>query len=267
MHIFFSDLDGTLLNSQGVVTPVTLKAIQNFIVSGNKFVISSGRSLSSIYGVIERAGLPSENLLIISYNGSYVFDTSSQRALVEYRIPLPDVKKILDTAEKMGIHGHTYTDTAVAARRPDPEIQYYTNSVKIPAVFDENILNLLEKEPLKLLAISLDHKEKLLALQKKLLPMMQHKYTSFFSADQLLEFVDIRSGKGNAVRTVCNLLGLQTKDAYAAGDAGNDISMLEAVGHSIAMCNGTEEVKAISSQITKLDNNHDGLADIISSLI
>ena len=59
---------------------------------------------------------------------------------------------------------------------------------------------------------------------------------------------------------------MPVSDAYAAGDANNDFSMLTAVGNSIAMINGSNEVKAVSSIITKEDNNHDGLAEILFHL-
>ena len=57
----------------------------------------------------------------------------------------------------------------------------------------------------------------------------------------------------HAVRYVCDLYGIPVSEAYAAGDANNDFSMLSAAGNSIAMINGSDEVKAISSIITTKD--------------
>ena len=45
-----------------------------------------------------------------------------------------------------------------------------------------------------------------------------------------------------------------------------DLSMLSSVGHSIAMKNATDEVKAIASTITERTNDEDGLLDILLSL-
>ena len=112
----------------------------------------------------------------------------------------------------------------------------------------------------------MDHREKLEQLKEKLAPWMEGKLTTVFSCPEYLEFVDYRSGKGNAVRYVCDLYHIPVTDAYAAGDANNDLSMLQAVGNSIAMINGSNEVKAISSIITEEDNNHDGLAGILLQL-
>ena len=46
--IFFSDLDGTLLNDKKEITPKTYKAIQDWMDNGNILVLSSGRPLMSV---------------------------------------------------------------------------------------------------------------------------------------------------------------------------------------------------------------------------
>lgn len=266
MKLFFSDLDGTLLNKEGIVTPKTRAAIDAFIAAGNKFIISSGRSMSSIKGVVARAGLSPEQLTVISYNGSYVYDFQTNTSLIERRIPLADVRHFMDVCDAHGIYAHGYTEDSFVARHSCKESLFYQESVQVPALYSEDITAVMKEGPFKLLAIDLDDKEHLLTLQQDLIPWMADRYVTFFSCDQLLEFIDAGSGKGNAICKVCEIYGVDPKDAYAAGDAGNDISMLEAVGHSIAMLNGTDEVKAISSMITGQDHDHDGLASILEAL-
>jgi len=55
--------------------------------------------------------------------------------------------------------------------------------------------------------------------------------------------------------------------AYAAGDAENDLSMIQAAGCGIAMANGEDTVKAAADIVTEKDNDHDGLADILMNII
>ena len=50
-------------------------------------------------------------------------------------------------------------------------------------------------------------------------------------------------------------------------DEKNDISMIEAAGCGIAMINASDEVKAYADVVTKADNNHDGLEELIRSAI
>ena len=45
------------------------------------------------------------------------------------------------------------------------------------------------------------------------------------------------------------------------------ISMLEAAGLSVAMCNGDEDIKAMADVVTKRDNHECGLADVVYEYI
>jgi len=62
---------------------------------------------------------------------------------------------------------------------------------------------------------------------------------------------------------VCNHLQIPISESVAAGDAENDISMLEAAGAAVAMANASPAVKACADFITQKDNDHDGLAEAI----
>lgn len=267
MHLFFTDLDGTLLTDEKQISPKTMEAIDAYIAAGNKFIISSGRPFNNIREVAKRTGLDRyKDLLLICYNGSVIYDCGQEKYLADLRISREDALHIIDTAEEMGLHCQTYSSTKVVCRRHTPESDLYAHETQMEFIYDEDILAHLENAPHKALAISLDSQKKLEALRDKLAPWMEGKLTTVFSNPKYLEFVDYRSGKGNAVRYVCNLYDVPVAEAYAAGDANNDFSMLAAVGNSIAMVNGSDEVKAIASIITEKDNNHDGLADILFSL-
>ena len=50
---------------------------------------------------------------------------------------------------------------------------------------------------------------------------------------------------------------------YAAGDAENDISMLKTAHIGIAMQNASEKVKENADIVTSLDNNNDGLLEML----
>lgn len=64
--------------------------------------------------------------------------------------------------------------------------------------------------------------------------------------------------KGKAVQYLSKKLGIAFEDAYAFGDACNDIEMLQMVKYGIAMGNGTDEIKAIAYDVTD-DVAHDGI--------
>ena len=73
--------------------------------------------------------------------------------------------------------------------------------------------------------------------------------------------------KGSAILRLCQLLKVPRENTYAAGDAENDIAMLRAAHKGIAMVNGSEEVKKAADYVTKSDNDHGGIAEIIKNFI
>ncbi len=60
----------------------------------------------------------------------------------------------------------------------------------------------------------------------------------------------IGADKGDAVRGVAAALGVANEDTYAFGDGINDLSMIVAAGHGIAMGNAVDELKEAAEFVT-----------------
>ncbi len=67
-----------------------------------------------------------------------------------------------------------------------------------------------------------------------------------YSAGKFLDFLPIRSGKGEAVRFVAEHYGLAPANVITSGDTGNDLDMMrsELGFRSVAVGNSAEELKA-----------------------
>jgi len=63
------------------------------------------------------------------------------------------------------------------------------------------------------------------------------------------DLVNRKFDKGQAVQRVCAHLGVDVKDTYGFGDSMNDLEMIETVGVSVCMDNGSDTLKAISDVI------------------
>ena len=77
MKILFTDLDGTLLNNQSMVSRNTKAFLDDFMRSGHKLVLSSGRPLLSILEVKEQAGLDYPGVLISASNVTLIYECYS----------------------------------------------------------------------------------------------------------------------------------------------------------------------------------------------
>lgn len=267
MKILFTDLDGTLLNNQSMVSKNTKAFLDDFIHAGNKLVLSSGRPLNSILEVKELAGLNYPGLLISASNGTQIYDCDSKTPIQEKRLSLSQVAYLQAQAKAFGLHIQTYTDDAIVTAAEDEEIRFYRRRIHLPLLLADDYASFLPKEPLKMLAIHLSDHGRLDAFCEHIADWAADKIQYIFSNDFYLELFHKDAGKGNAVRFICDYFKIPLSDSYAAGDTDNDISMIREAGCGIAMQNAAPEVKEAADVITPKDNDSDGLAEFMRSVL
>ena len=266
MKILFTDLDGTLLNKESTVSEYTKGVLRSWVEAGNLLVPNSGRSYSSIIEVIEKAGISDLVTYVIAYNGAVIWNKNDNMPVWEAKLPKDIARFIEDTAHDLGIHAHTYSNESIYSPCDDDELRYYTRLIHMPVVLNEHPIECINSDVYKYLAINLVDCEILLKLQDIVLSKYSNKVNVLFSNPHYLEFFNNEAGKGNAVSELCKLLKIDISDSYAAGDEENDISMIKAAGHGIAMKNATAPVLEIADIVTKYDNGDDGLAKYIMNI-
>lgn len=267
MKILFTDLDGTLLNKESKISARTKVFLDEFINAGNKLVLSSGRPLDSIIEVKESSGLNYSGVIIIASNGTQIYDCDSKTSILEKRMPLSFVSHLQAEAAKHRLHIHTYTDDAIVCDSEDEEILYYRRRIHLPLIIADDYASYLTEGPFKMLAIDLKNHERLTDFCESIAGWAEDKIRYIFSSNYYLELFVKDAGKGNAVRYIYEHFGVSRNDTYAAGDAENDISMLEAAGCGIAMQNAADIVKKAADVITPKDNDNDGLAEFMRSIL
>jgi len=265
--ILFTDLDGTLLNNESRVVGEMRQALIDMCKAGHVLVLSSGRPLDSILEVMQEVGLDFPGTYIIANNGTLIYDCDNKKPLKELRVDYEDVSAIWNLAKECGIHVQTYTDTHIVSAQEDKEVQYYRRRIHLPLLLAEEPLSVLRKEPYKVLCIDLEDHDRIAAFQSKLHEQFGERLQTVFSNPNYLEIFAREAGKGNGLKFVCDYLNVPIEYSIAAGDAQNDISMLEVAGLSVAMCNGDEDIKAMADIVTKRSNHECGLADVVYEYI
>ncbi|HOO79370.1 MAG TPA: Cof-type HAD-IIB family hydrolase [Lachnospiraceae bacterium] len=257
--IFFSDLDGTLLNSSKIITKMTKSAIFQWMEAGNIFVFSSGRPLPSILEVVDNNNLNHANLYTIAFNGGLIYHPANRQKITEKTLSLTTVERIYQIAKKHNIYCHTYDDTTILIPREGSEILYYTQSIHLPYRILKDFPAGLIQSPCKVLCIDLSKTNALDCLALDLESNLSDLVTCVRSNTNLLEVFSKDSGKGVAVQELADMLHIPYEYTYAAGDEQNDLSMLSAAAHSVAMCNGNINIQKMAEYVTTLDNDNDGL--------
>lgn len=264
-RILFLDLDGTLLNDEKQITPGNRAALEGALERGHDMVITTGRPLKSAMNQAHVLGMDRPGCYLIAYNGAVIYDWAQNKQIFTRSLSFDAVHRVFDKANAMGLHIQTYDtwDVLVEQRCDDAAVRRYCGLIRMDFRVIADVRKDLTEEPVKCLIIDYDRQTDLLKIQDWITENMTEEVDCFFSCDQYLEVVPKGMNKGEAVKMLCADLGVEIENAVAAGDAANDLSMIEAAGIGVAMANGTDQVKAAADYVTTHDNNHDGIAEVV----
>ena len=79
------------------------------------------------------------------------------------------------------------------------------------------------------------------------------------------ELINRAFDKGRGVRIVADALGFDLADTIGFGDSMNDLEMIQTVGTSVCMANGSPALKAVSDRVCPAVED-DGLARAFEEL-
>ncbi|WP_161978443.1 Cof-type HAD-IIB family hydrolase [Streptococcus sp. S784/96/1] len=262
MTIIFSDIDGTLINKDLVVTPRTRKVLILAVKSGHMFVPVSARMPEAIKPLISDF-LP--DTPIISYNGALVQDASGK--VIDSKVMTPSEavaicrfleEQVPDVAWNVysGSYWFSQNRSNFWIAREEDVVSLNSTEVSL-----EDIENLDEVHKLLLMG----EPEVIVTLEDKL----KQLFPQLSIARSLPYYIEVMASgieKGRAVTLFAQHYGIEMADTIAFGDNYNDLDMLKAVGKGFVMANGPKEVQEMIGQVTS-DHNHDGIAEILEELL
>lgn len=252
----FSDVDGTLLDSKGRITPRTLDAVRMLHEKDIPFVIISARSPSGIEPIIQRYDL---HCPIICYSGGLIL-TERREVLWQKSFSGSRTQEVVASIRNCGfdmcICLYSYDDWMVEDRG-DLRIQREEQIVGAQAR-QADFSKLPQDAAIhKILCIcNPEHTEKAEKRLKRSFPDL----AVVRSSDILLEIMAQGVDKAAAVKKLSALWKIPMQNIAAFGDNYNDAGMLEAVGHGFLMGNAPQPLLDRIPRVTS-DNDHDGIAE------
>ena len=259
------DMDGTLLNDDKQITPATREALEAALAKGYAFTISTGRPLTSILRLVDSLDLRKYNPYISAFNGGCIYDLTKEEIIYKDTLTADVAAGIVAMVKEAGLHFHTYTEREVICEHDTEEVRFYSNYVRMEYRVCDDVLK-EEPCPYKFITMHLTDRSVLEAMQDKIMSKYGDVVQCIFSNDMFLEIIPKTSGKDVALRMMCDLSGVPFENSYAFADQDNDISMLAAAAHGVAMVNGSKGAKNAAGYITFKDNNHDGLVPFLKAL-
>jgi len=292
------DLDGTLLNSSGKVSPRNLAALKLAESSGIEIVISTGRRHSFAMHVLRDLNLHHASA-VVSSNGTVIRTIGSE---LIHRTHLP-----LSTARWLCSHLNDYRNTLVLTfdlTGPDGDdsrgaliVQHLddlhssigrwmrANERYIAQVSPiEDALQPGANPPIQMMLCGpidrMREAEALLIRHPLVTPVGDHESpqaevalhrTTYSETDlTLLDILPAGCSKASALEHLAALRGFTTADILAIGDNWNDVAMLRLAGHAALMSNAPDDLKAIahtSGWTIVPSNDEDGVAVAIESVL
>ena len=174
------DLDGTLTNSEKVISPRTLSALQAAQAKGVKIVLASGRPSYGIRPLADELSLDKTGGFILAYNGGKVIDCRTDEVIYERKLDGDLVPLLHDEALKAGLNilvhqkgGMITTDDS------NPEVQLEGRINRSTIIHQPNFWTRTDNVVNKCLIVG--DREKVAALEAKLRATMSHRMDVYCS--------------------------------------------------------------------------------------
>ncbi len=265
----FLDMDGTTLNDEVQIPKENYEAMEAAVKAGHEIVITTGRPLASAGILLKKWDLERIGLrYVIAFNGGMVLDTLSGEILYQKTLTLSQMRKAVQAAHDRGIYIQTYEGNKVLTDDEGAEeLAHYNHKNGMQHKTVNDLLTDMHEEACKMLAIDIQHPERLEPLKAELETWKEEPMDLYLSCKEYMEIMPKGVSKGNAVRAFCERQGIPLVNALAAGDEYNDISMIQAAGIGCAVANARPDVKTIADYVTENDNNHGAICEIIKKFM
>jgi Cof subfamily protein (haloacid dehalogenase superfamily) len=253
-----TDLDGTLLHSDGTVTDRTRAVLAELDARGVPVVFTTGRPIRWMVDLWEAVG---GHGLAICSNGGIVYDVA-RREVREHRAVPREVGLALAEAVRAAIPGTTFAVEHTAGWASETDFPRHPDDreERVQGAWDE---------------IYTDDVVKILAVHRELDPedfwdrvaavVGDSAVTTWSSSFALVEISAEGVTKASTLAALAQEMGVAAGDVVAFGDMPNDLPMLEWAGTSYAMANAHASVQDVADHLAP-SNDDDGVAVVLSTL-
>ena len=278
------DLDGTMLNSYGVVSEETKNTIKEIEKQGVEVIIASGRPIDSIKQIAKE--IESKNYFIAG-NGAIIYDIKNDEIIYEKTLSKEKVLEIIKKCEENSISYNVYTEKEILATSLKYNVLYYHKENLKKEENKKTRINIVNnmyeyiknKEDARYLKITICDENKTVfnsiikklkdiknieildvshMARKTIVQGTEEYQISYYYTEISTENVD----KWDAIQFLIEKLNIKKEEVMAIGDNINDKKMIENSGLGIAMKQSTPSVLEIADEVTE-SNNEDGVAKIL----
>jgi Cof subfamily protein (haloacid dehalogenase superfamily) len=256
-----SDVDGTLVTDEKILTPRATAAAAKLHANGIIFSITSARPPRGMRMLFEPLGITSP---VIGFNGGVVA-SPNLTIIIEHALA-PDVaRRAVDMLDAAGTQVWVFSGQDWLIRNADgPYVAFEERTVAFGPTVVEDFGSALDAAA-KIVGVSKDFG----LLERCENDVRSALADGAFVARSQSYYLDIThplANKGTALTEIAKLLGVPLAEIAAIGDGGNDVAMFARSGLSIAMGNANPEVRHAADFVTD-SNGEEGFANAVERFI
>ena len=256
-----SDVDGTLLTRDKVLTDRARAAVQKLHQAGIGFTITSSRPTIGMHFLIEplRITLP-----VGPFNGSSIVAPDMQ-PIEQHLLPASTTQRSLDMLTEFDIDIWLFTNEQWLTRDPRGEyVPREKQAIKAdPTVIDDfapYVANACK------VVGSTSDPDLLIRCEQAMQQELGSRATAVRSQTYYLDVTPPGHNKGTFVQAMARRLGIATDAVATIGDMQNDIAMFRTSGLSFAMGNATDDVRKYATRVTA-SNEEEGFALAMETIL
>ncbi len=261
IKLLLSDVDGTLVTHEKVLTQGAITAVQQLRDADILFALTSARPPQGLAMFIEPLGLTTP---LAGFNGALITDTNFG-VLEEKTIDDSLSARIVELLTSHGLSVWVYQGADWYVLDMDgPHVAHESKTCQCkPAVLQD--FTHVETDVAKIVGVSDDPA----ACASASAAMAEQFGTQVLATRSQTYFVDVThpdANKGNVVKYLSRRYDIATSQIATIGDMYNDLSMFAVSGVSVAMGDSDDEVKAAALEVTT-SNEDEGFANAVTKFI
>jgi len=258
-RIIATDLDGTLLRSDGSLSDRTRTAIAAAEEVGIETVFVTARPPRWLDGLADAVGAHG---IALCGNGAFVYDVPTRTVTEQYPLERELLHKLVAELRD------AVPDIAFAVERADGLGREDTFVYRSEQPDSHTVGSLVEltSSPVGKLLGRCEHLEPNAFLERVVAVLAGRAELGFSGASGLAEITAPGVTKAAGLARWCVERGLGANDVWAFGDMPNDLPMLQWAGTSFAVRNAHTDVLAVAHHVCPA-NDDDGVAQTLEFLL
>ncbi|GLX49787.1 hydrolase [Streptomyces hygroscopicus subsp. hygroscopicus] len=255
-----TDLDGTLLRSDGSISQRTRDALAAATAAGAAHIVVTGRAVPWTRHILDDLGYDG---LAVCGQGAQVYDAGAHRLLTSVTLDRrlagvalakieAEVGPLHLAASRDGLDGEVLVGPGYAVAGPLPAVPFTDVSdlwaaplnkiyIQHPTLGDDELAEAARQAAGGFVSVAM-------------------------AGAGIVELLPLGLSKATGLSLAARRLGFRAAHTIAFGDMPNDIPMFGWAARGVAMANAHEELKAVADEVTS-SNEEDGIAAVLEQLL